>query len=141
MADLAVQARDLGLDVLGRADVGADRPRLLGELVEQGGVDVVADAEGEDARVGACSSRATFFRILSGLVSPMVGWPSVKKTTVKGRPASSVRMLEGRGEGAADGGAAGGLEAVDPLRRGCRGGPCSPATSLSRYVCDAWSRS
>ena len=65
-------------------DVGADRPRLLGQLVEQVGVDVVADAEGEDARVGACSWPATFLRILSGLVSPMVGWPSVKKTTVNG---------------------------------------------------------
>ena len=32
-----------------------------------------------------------FFRILSTLVSPMVGWPSVKKTMLNERPSSLVR--------------------------------------------------
>ena len=53
MADLAVEARDLRLDVLGRADVGADGPGGLRQLVEHRRVHVVADAEGEDARVAA----------------------------------------------------------------------------------------
>src|SRR5262249_54736408 len=52
VADLAVEPANLDLDVLLRTDVGADRARLVSELVEQSGVDIVADAEGEDARAG-----------------------------------------------------------------------------------------
>ena len=37
-------------------------------------------------RVLAVFLASTFLRILSGFVSPMVGWPSVKKTMVKVRP-------------------------------------------------------
>src|SRR5262245_29744803 len=51
VADLVVQAADLGLDVFGFTDVGTDGARLFGHLVQHGGVDVIADPEGEDAGV------------------------------------------------------------------------------------------
>src|SRR5262249_739057 len=52
IADLGVRSADLGLDVLGGANIGAQGTGLLGQLIEEGGVDVVADPKGEDARVG-----------------------------------------------------------------------------------------
>ena len=58
------------------------------------------------------------------------------------RPAaSSVPHRQGVVEGRLDGGAAGGLQAIDPLLRVRRGSPCSRGTSLSRNGVDAWWRS
>ena len=84
IADLGVQPARLDFDVFGFADIGGHGPAIVGQGIEHSGVDVIADAEGEDARVGSVAW-LTFARIFSGLVSPMVGWPSVKKTIVKGR--------------------------------------------------------
>ena len=52
MADLGVQATYFRLDVLRRPHESADRAGLLGQLVEECGVHIVADAERENARVG-----------------------------------------------------------------------------------------
>ena len=66
-------------------------------------------------RVLAEFRASVFFWISSMLVSPMVGWPSVKKTTVKVRPSSLGAQFQGGGQGVVDGGAAGRFQSVHPF--------------------------
>ena len=56
--------------------------------IEQRRIDVVADAEGKHAGVGGCCFDPEVLQnVRRDLISPTVGWPSVKNTMVNDRPA------------------------------------------------------
>jgi len=114
VADLAIQAADFGLDVLGRPDV-VDRARVLSAMASRKVALTSSPTPKVKMRVLAVLLAAMFWRILSVLVSPMVGWPSVKKTMVNRAALVVGAIAEGGGHGVVDGGAAGGLQLLHPL--------------------------
>ena len=116
MADLAVQAAHLGLDVLLRPHISADRSRLIGHLVEHGGVDIVAHAEGEDARVARVLAGDVLENLLRvGLAD---GRLAIGEEDNGERPARVAAAHAESGEhGIVDGRAAGRFQLIDPLLR------------------------
>ncbi len=88
-ADLVVQAGDFFVDPFGRADVGRRAAMIAHQRVEQEGVHVVADAEGEQADVAA-GAAFTLSRMVLVSVSPSVAKPSVRNRMVVGRSASAM---------------------------------------------------
>ena len=58
--ELGEEAGDAGFDIFVRLDVFAGASVLGGQAVEEPGVHVVADAEGEDAGVGLVGFLGTF---------------------------------------------------------------------------------
>ena len=149
VADLAVQAADLGLDVLGRPHVGGQGARLVGDGVEERGVDVVADAEGEDARVG----RVLGLDVLQDLVRVGLadGRLAVREEHDGERPARVLAAVAQRGgHRVVDGGAARRLQLLSPTswprrpdptwRPASRRGTCSPWWRSSASRSGPWGR-
>ena len=88
--------------------------RLLGQGVEEGGVDVIADAEGEDARVG----RVLLGDVLEDLLG--IGFADGRLAIGEEDDGEGPGFVvgahgQGGGQGVVDGGAAGGFERIDPL--------------------------
>ena len=115
VADFGVERRRLDFDILGRADVGADGPGAVRELVEHRGVHVVADAEGEDARAGRVFIDDVFDDLRR--VALVDGRLAIgEEDDVERPPGVFAAQVEGRVQGRLDGGAAAGAEVIDPLR-------------------------
>ena len=87
--DFAVEGGDLHLDIFLRQHILREAVVLLRQLVQEVRVVIVAHAEIEDAHVDAVLAFFTLARIVSTFVSPTVGSPSVRKTTIDGRVARS----------------------------------------------------
>ena len=105
----------------------------LGQLVQERGVDVIADAEGEDARVG----RVLGHRVLHDLVHVGLadGRLAVGEEHHVEAPAFVAgAIFQGRGQGVVDGGAAGGFEAFDPFLGMLEVSRSLTSWSLSRYL-------
>ena len=83
--DLRVETRELHLEVFLGQDVLAEGARLLGDPVQQVRVHIRADAETEDARAPALACFTSRQNLRPSSVVPMVGRPSVRKITTKGR--------------------------------------------------------
>src|SRR5262249_51994182 len=114
VADLAIEAGDLGLDVLGRTNVGTESLGVFGELVEKSGVDIVANAEGEYP----CVRRVVADHVFDDLFRLHLadGWLAVREEYDGKRPALVLGPhLERRVESRLDGGAAARLEAIHPF--------------------------
>ncbi len=104
----------------------ADRPAVLGQGVEHGGVDVIADAEGEDARVGRVLLADVGQDLLG--IGFADGRPAIREEDDGEGPGFILGAhVEGGGQGVVDGGAAGRFQGLDPLAGRWPGFPWWPA--------------
>jgi hypothetical protein len=116
MIDLGVQAADLGFNVLGGTDVGAGRARLQRDLIEQGGVDLMADTEREYARARRVLGQY-ILHDLGGIGHADSRQAVGEKDHGEGPAGVGLTQVEGSEQGVVDVGAADRFDAVDPVLR------------------------